>query len=222
MRNSRHHSQRGFSFIEILIVMGIIATLAGLTIVAVQIFAREGPQMQTKTTLQKVQALIGTVKTQMEIFPPLDITRCPKLYMMGPEKVRAPGNDSNAGIEVVYQSLFWDGMNVEPSFGDGELKNTDEDELGKAAISNGNPALLEIVDAWGNPLVYIPATDYAKVENSPVHYILGDLDREGEQVEVRPWKSEHGGYARPNSFQLFSMGPDGEPNTEDDLKAWEN
>ncbi len=220
MRN-KTHSQRGFSFIEILIVMGIIATLAGLTIVAVQIFAREGPEMQTKTSLQKVQALIDTVKRQFEIYPPLDITRCPNLYMQGPDKIRPPGNDSNAGIEVVYQSIYWDGMNVEAGFGDAELGNTDEDELGKAVISSGNPALLEIVDAWGNPLVYIPATEYAKVESNPVHIILGDLDRGGELVEARPWKSEHGGYARPNSFQLYSMGPDGEPNTEDDIKAWE-
>ena len=92
MRNTKRHSQRGFSFIEILIVMGIIATLAGLTIVAVQIFAREGPQMQTKNTLMKVQALIGTVKSQMEIYPPLDIKDCPRLYMQGPEKVKPPGN----------------------------------------------------------------------------------------------------------------------------------
>jgi hypothetical protein len=28
------------------------------------------------------------------------------------------------------------------------------------------------------------------------------------------------GFAQPNSFQVFSMGPDGLPNTEDDLKSW--
>jgi hypothetical protein len=53
---------------------------------------------------------------------------------------------------------------------------------------------------------------------SPPSYLRGD----GAEVQPRPWKyeDESRGFAEPNGFQLFSMGEDGEPNTEDDVKSW--
>ena len=52
----------------------------------------------------------------------------------------------------------------------------------------------------------------------------GATTAEGEEpqsVQVHAWKLASGGYAQPGRYQLFSMGPDGKPNTEDDLKAWD-
>ena len=42
----------------------------------------------------------------------------------------------------------------------------------------------------------------------------------GIPVQPRPWRAEGGGFVNPNGFQLFSLGEDGLPNTEDDVVSW--
>ncbi len=44
-------------------------------------------------------------------------------------------------------------------------------------------------------------------------YVLGT----GKEVKVAPRKTSLGEFEGPTSFQLFSIGPDGEPGTEDDI-----
>jgi hypothetical protein len=91
--------------------------------------------------------------------------------------------------------------------------------------AGGNPKLFEIKDAWGNPLVYFADADYADAEKVPHTYMTASTrENEGEEggmVDVKPWRLQTGGFAQPGKFQLFSMGPDGVPNTDDDIKAWE-
>ncbi len=41
--SSRTTDERGFSFIEVLVVMGIIAVLAGMVVLALNIIQRKGP-----------------------------------------------------------------------------------------------------------------------------------------------------------------------------------
>lgn len=64
-------------------------------------------------------------------------------------------------------------------------------------------ALLEYTDAWGNPYVYIHHRDYGQ----KFSYTRSD----GTRFEVEAAKSSTGGgHAAPSSFQLWSLGPDGE------------
>ena len=76
---------------------------------------------------------------------------------------------------------------------------------------------MEICDAWGNPLVYIPSDQYLPTFDSGQPYINANFD----EWEAKPYKRDDGSFYNPNSYQLYSVGKDGEPNTEDDIKLWE-
>lgn len=218
MQRHRQHprGQHGFSFIEILIVMGIIAVLASMAIVATQIWGRQGPEFMTRTRLVKVDAGIGEWKRAFEAYPPSDPTDIPKYAMVGPKKVTGVTNKSNLGIESVVLCLYWEGFNYDPQLQDDEFINSDEDELRKPVDKFKISALREIRDEWGNPFVYIDSRSYAKADGDPVRYTTTKGD-----VDVRPWKDgESERFAQPSSYQLFSMGPDELPNTEDDVRVW--
>jgi prepilin-type N-terminal cleavage/methylation domain-containing protein len=213
---SRARREGGFSFIEILVVMGIIAVLAGMGVLVVQIFIRRAPQNETDATLNKVKALASSWQLKHSMLPPVrlaDISRA--AGDVGPQ-IKHLGNSENEGIETLYQALYWPSLGTDPEFNEEkELGNTDDDKLSQAATSRGVD-LREIVDGWGNPLVYFVNTAYAQADRDPPTYIL----RNGTAVQPRPWREEGGGFINPSSFQIFSMGEDGQPNTDDDRKGW--
>jgi prepilin-type N-terminal cleavage/methylation domain-containing protein len=208
--------EAGFSFVEILIVMGIIAVLAGMTTLIFGIWSREGPEFTTRQRMTTLVSLAHAWKTKFDRLPPSDPRKIQGIAG-GVQGIAKLPNDVNLGIESLFQALHW------PSFGqnplpDGDLGNTDQDSLDKAATAHG-AALKEVVDAWGSPFVYFLHTDYPKAWESPPTYVNG----RGEDVYPKPWKyeDESRGFVEPLGFQLFSMGPDRQPNTEDDLRHWD-
>lgn len=227
---SRRQAQRGFSFIEILVVMGIISVLVGGVIVAIGMWAEKGPEFATKNTLNKTKALIENWQSQFEMWPPSDVTRIADVAGVG-KKAKSPGNKRNGGIEAIYQALYWPGFKGDPQWkepdpgeegGQGaEIGNLDEDKLSKAVNKRGTKELNEIIDGWGNPLVYFHRDDYVKYAEGGMIYDSQDKELNLLDVEPKPYRRDDGTYINPDSFQLFSMGPDGEPNTDDDIKTWD-
>ena len=208
--------ERGFTFIEVLVVMGIIAVLAGLTVVAMNLIIRRGPEFATEARVNKVKATVEQWKQRFDQYPPSDPTRLRRIAG-GAEDLPAMPNTFNVPIEALYQAFYWPTFNGDPALNDAELSNVDGDEFGKA--SPHGKTVYEIKDDWGSPLVYFVHTDYARAFDSPPSY----LNFDGEEVTPRPWKyeDETRGFAEPRGVQVFSMGEDGQPNTEDDVKSWE-
>jgi prepilin-type N-terminal cleavage/methylation domain-containing protein len=204
----------GFSFIEILVVMGIIATLAGLGLLVVTMWQRRGPQKATEVTVNKIKALADSWKLRFHEYPPMRLKLLPKVAATVEPKISG-SNSENEPIETLYQALYVAGFGSEAELGDSEVKNIDEDKLLVKLTSRG-VELFEIVDAYGNPLVYFVNTEYAAAEKNPPMY---SSNKDGP-VEARPYKVEGGGFVNPNGFQIFSMGPDGKPNTDDDILGW--
>jgi hypothetical protein len=120
----------------------------------------------------------------------------------------SPRNTNNEGIEALYLALARTGLvPTEPaSF----TTNTDEDAL---AGPEPTQPLLEFRDRWGNPYVYFVAADYAAALRDPPTYVT----EVGEAVLALPRRDPAGAVRRPASYQLFSMGMDGQPNTDDDV-----
>jgi len=205
---------RGFSFIEILIVMGIISVLVGGVVVAINLWSQKGPEFATKNTITKVKALIENWKQTYEMYPPSDITRIADVTGVG-RKAESPENQVNEGVEALYQALFWPGFKG-AEFGKDELSNNDDDKL-KKAIGKASLELMEIRDAWENPLVYFSRDDYGKYQDDGPSY----WNFRGDDVQPKPWRNKDGTFVNPETFQIFSMGPDGEPNTDDDITPWE-
>jgi len=213
---TRRDGERGFTFIEVLVVMGIIAVLAGLTVVAMNLIIRRGPEFATNARVSKVKGTVDQWRQRFDQYPPSDPKRIRKIAG-GADGLPAMENTFNVGIETLYQALYWPTFNGDPALNDDELSNTDDDGFVKAT-SQGKIAY-EIKDDWGSPLVYFVHTDYAKADATPPSY----FNFREEEVSPRPWKyeDESRGFAEPRGVQIFSMGEDGEPNTEDDVKSWE-
>lgn len=222
-RSRDRRRERGFTFIEILIVMGIISVLVGGVIVAMQIWNKKGPEFATTQVVAKAQSMVHAWKSKFETYPPTDVKNLPKFTGFG-EPVKGSINRTNTGIEALVQALGYPGFKSDASWGDNELGNTDEDRLDKAIVTSGIPDLREIIDAWGNPLVYFHSADYASADSSPHIYRLGnepsDFYAPGDEVEAAPHRDADGQFRNANTFQIYSMGPDGQPNTEDDMGNW--
>jgi prepilin-type N-terminal cleavage/methylation domain-containing protein len=211
---------RGFTFIEVLVVMGIVGVLAGMLVVVIFVWAKKGPETESRNRVQKVTALVDAWRLRFDgFYPPVRLADLPRIAG-GTKVVKRTSNGVNEAIETLWQALNWDGFGVELGITDAQLGNTDEDALDEA-ITRAGKALLEILDGYGNPLVYFPNTAYAEADRSPPTYRLGVGEGfDGRDVTPRPHRAAHGGFAQPDSFQVFSMGPDGEPNTEDDILGW--
>ena len=214
-RNTPRRRQQGFSFIEILIVMGIISVLVGGIIVAIGMWTRKGPEFATKNTINKTKLMIEDWKSKFEMYPPSDVTRIAAVAGGG-DKAQPPDNKTNEGIEAVYQALYWPGFTNDPEWSDDELSNLDEDKLRKAVNKHGGAELMEIKDAWGSPLIYFHRDDYVKYAEGGAQYLNVNLD----DVYPKPYRNEDGSFRNPSTFQIWSMGPDGEPNTDDDIVPW--
>jgi prepilin-type N-terminal cleavage/methylation domain-containing protein len=217
------HADAGFSFVEILVVMSIIAVLAGLSVVVVQIMARKGPEMKTKTLLQRVVPATEQWKNQFHAYPPTNPQNIFTVTNLPSTKVaRLPSTD-NLGIRSLYLCLRLSAFRGNVELNDEDLMNTDDAALDKPLEGMTSPNLFEIKDAWGNPLVYINSQQYDEYTKNPPTYVFTDpTTDEPQRLPVKPWRSEKtGAFEQARSYQLFSVGPDGQPNTEDDLKAWD-
>ena len=219
---ANRHRVAGFSFIEILVVMGIIAVLVGIGIGVYVIAFRKTPIFKTQALVASLSTQIAQWHSQYRAYPPGDLTRV-TLATGLPIKVAKLPNTTNMGIESVYQCLSLPGVNNGLTISESDASNYDGDALDKAVASNGNATLYEIRDAWGNPLVYFEDRDYVQAEKDPPTYINGSgpgSEEPGDAVHPKPWRLATGGFAQPGRFQLFSMGEDGIPNTDDDIKSW--
>jgi hypothetical protein len=178
---------------------------------------KKAPETKARAQLAKVRANLDHWKGRYKFFPPSDFSKLS--LVLGPQMKLGrptPSNTTNAGNEAIYQAFFTPGFGVNPDIGDGEKSNNDEDKLDKPYASSGDPDLWEIKDPWDNPLVYFTDGDYKDAEKNPPTYLNG----QGEAVNPKPYRdAKGGGFSQPNGYQLYSMGPDGQPNTDDDLKS---
>ena len=211
----------GFSFVEILVVMGIIAVLVSLGVVTYNLVFQKTPQITTKASCQKFAAKFEAFKNKVGAYPPTELKSIGVVTGM-PYTVTNPPNLTNAGIESAYLCLKLPGWGQGPDARDDEIGNVDEDRLDKPVAPTIPPELFELLDAWGNPFVYFASADYAAMEKNPPTYLCGAPDAQEQQVQPKPWRStKTGEFEQQRKFQLFSMGPDSTPNTDDDIKAWE-
>ena len=211
-------SERGFSFIEVLVVMGIIAVLVGGVVFIVGKWMEDRPRMLTRQRMVKAKVALESLRQRFGSYPAADVRKIETRWASGAgSKIKAPSNRTNLGIEAMVQAMYWPGNEYDPEFNDDEFVNTDEDQLGKAVNNRSNPELLELKDEWDNPLVYIEAATYASAAKDGGVQVL---TAEGDMVRAMPYQNEDGSFVAPSSFQLFSIGPDMEPNTEDDVLLW--
>lgn len=122
-----------------------------------------------------------------------------------------PNNAINTGAECLLIALTVPVGGIETfRWETAQIANLDDDRVvGVPSVAFGERCR-EVVDGWGNPIVYIHTRDYGKTFKVRL--------KSGVVMEVsariNPATGEH---YRKRTYQLFSLGPDGTPGTADDI-----
>ncbi len=216
IRHSSFVIKRGFTLIELLTVISILSILMALALVGINAARDRGDEMAVSTDIQFLSSAIQQFSEEMGDFPPSGL---------GDIDRKLSGNGINEGNESLFGFL----LSRKRGGPYAELEedrwvNTDLDHLSGAQKKiikkeinwvRGNDALLEYVDIWGNPYVYIHNSDYGTK--------FSYQSTEGLLFEVEAQKNPATGtYYAPTTFQLWSLGSDGEnQNGEgDDIVSW--
>lgn len=207
----------GFTLVEVLVVIAIIATLIGLVAAIIPRAMMAKNKMKTQTLVNSIGATLELLRTDNEQYGKYPPSRSKDLRIgkVFVGKDIGQPNEVNVGIETVFFLLNCPDIHCNQVTADTALiGNTDDDDF-RATKGNASDAKArEWLDVWGRPLAYFNANDYKDPKG------LTDIQtEEGEHIEVHPKKLPTrvgGGYLNPNSFQLFSVGPDGKQDPDED------
>ncbi len=210
----------GFTLIEILVVLGIIALLGAVLMPKILSKSKIADVNAAKSFIMGVAAVLDAHAADAGNYPPSSLDKLET-------GVKAP-NALNQGIETLvayfYSKTRRDRGERNP-LADYEgrfLRNLDKDALPRSVTTFESPELFEIVDPWGNPYVYFHWKDYGdasgdRASGAAALCALGS----GREARAVPWRNpKTRSYYRDSEFQLFSAGPDGEFNTDDDIGNW--
>ncbi|MEM7306033.1 MAG: type II secretion system protein [Planctomycetota bacterium] len=201
----------GFTLLELLAVILIIAVLA--TVLITQLGGAEDAAnaVSTKNFLQTLEVIIAEYEQENGAYPPSSFS----------SEQGVPNDGDNVGVEALVVALFSKGWEAGGhDIDDDRFGNTDGDLSSRSLTDFGNRKLLEFVDHWGNPIVYMHRVDYGN--SSRVYTTVsadGEVLREFPKAYKDPVK---GRYYKHSRFQLISAGADGLFNTEDDLCNFEH
>ena len=163
----------------------------------------------------------AALPTAIEIFK-LELKRLPPMTTAELREfpswsgLAVPGNTTNESIECLVIALRHRDLSRGPPElpGSQPFGNTDGDTWSAVPDGSDAPDAKEILDAYGNPLVYITAKHYGET----LRVVRGD----GKTVDVRAVKKPGGAFYNASSFQIISLGADGKQDQGDRVDDIEN
>ena len=201
-------NSRGFTLVELLVVVAIIAILISILVPALSAVFESGRRKACMAEIQQLQSAISIYDGNYRDFPP---SRLEEIGLHRSNKI----NVGNEAMVLCLSTAWKNGSYFE--FRDQQLSNSDSDSAPipvkklNGSVFNTHE-LFEMVDPWDNPYIYFHHSQLS--ESTSESYIL-----QGEKTQVKPlMQSSKTGLIRgAGSYQLLSCGPDGQPHNQDDL-----
>jgi len=261
---SKGHAHAGFTMVELLVVITIIAILAGLLMPAVIGAMRRARETKTLNLIHQCETAVLAYYNDYGDYPPSTWAEL-GLDVVPPTETTNP-DTFNEGIEVFTFCLASRNGGPYLDFSNEMLGNTDgpDTDMPADGLSNGggdvdwdldgdpsaipdvlqhtnyyfgSTQIFEIVDFWGNPLVYVHNRDYMAHDGwrddlavpawedpnnppAPAPEYVKYVDSEGDTKPCYT-RSTSGfvtqNYPNLDSFQLYSWGPDLAPGCAESL-----
>jgi len=218
---SNPQPERGFTLIEILVVVAILGVLMGLVTLLIPKSHTEQAKFVTRTRITQLGSAVDRYQQDPALrrLPPMTLDALSKRSKYYEGIAYAQANDANESCEVLYIALLHPDLSARFDAsrlpGESPVGNTDADVFNKAPPGANDVDAREILDGWGNPIVYIEKNAYEK----PVKIVLAD----GTPIEVVAVKKPDGTWYNPDGYQLISLGPNqaqddpADPSKYDDL-----
>jgi len=201
----------GFTLVELLIVIGILSLISVALLKNVIGVTDTANIASTRTLIVQLEQVAESYQANKMFgdYPPDDFKDRLK-------KIRVKADSVNPGIESFL--IFVNRRDGRTDYLDeNNFINTDGDSasenLGKLETSKKQ----EIKDVWGNPLAYFHFRHYSDSQE----YLTASVDEGNEELQtVHAWRNAEGRFFKKGKFQIFSAGPDGFFNTEDDVATF--
>lgn len=200
--------QRGFTLIELLVVLTILALLVGFGVKNVGKFMEQGNRAKTASILSHLEGLLEQYRNQTGDYPPNSLSQF---------GVRSTNtlNEGNEALVLAFFQQTYNGNRIDESY---LSTNPDNDRADKNISTFGEPVLLEVVDGWGNPFIYI------RHDGMAGEYEYEFMVAETMTTELRKVKAfknpTTGSFYDQERYQLISVGEDGVFDTDDDIRSY--
>lgn len=186
MRNEGRRNCCGFTLIEMLVVVAVIALLAAIVGITAQGWIVHGRQLGTQSQIDALSLSLNAYKTDLGSYPPRALLIEALVEGLG-GNIRWSGpyhplDQSKVGTIDPSSGLLQNARNSHLEFYDGTAVEPLYFEPGQKVF----------LDQFGRPIIYVPNRDYAQ---------LGTLVRNETD------------YYNPTTFQLFSFGSDGKSDS---------
>jgi prepilin-type N-terminal cleavage/methylation domain-containing protein len=221
---------RGFTLVELLVVIGIIVLLLGVAFTVGRSVTNSGRMRQTEQTIRVLDTALSEYIHSQDGVPPAWVVD-PRSASASPKSV-IPIVDgrgrTGGGAEVVIDStalfmLQCRGLpQIESKFRDLDAKLVREIEVD---VGNGVERITSVIDGWGRPIRYVhPAFGgLLHPPGQPDQYltmttlITLPAGHNFAVVQIRRGTTDgDGGVPQANRPYFYSAGPDGDPATVED------